>query len=395
MKKATNSIFIVLLLVFFNALNAGIYTFIPLPIGFCSYMLLFLFICFFIAENNFNLKKFIIPFIIAFFWLTILLLWKHKGTFFGLYSWFLGVLICFAFCFIDEKKSYFSLFLLLGLIFSLLFSYFEIFTGFHLPQSRFVVDSISSKTHIGLHVPTFYFTNENDFVAFLVLLFCYVRLQFKKKKVLLDLLILPLVFFIIYIANARLCLLSLMVYYLYFLFMRINKKKRYCLFFLVGAIFIYVFIKIIIPYLINLNNMQSSKSIIIRVNLLILSLKNIFVEKNFLGLGPASFSTIVNDTSRTNTIVDPHNWFMELGVEAGLLFLVIYFLFIVKYFIYEKDKYFCALFIVFLICNSCSSRFSGILWNWFFLAMFVKRFFQIRCHRFNIKKNINKYSNIY
>lgn len=376
MKKQTSYLTFFLLFCLFNALNAGFYSFINIPLGFCSYVLLFFVIFVLVSENNFCFDKFVFPFILAFLWLVFLLLWKNMGTFLGLYSWFLGSLVFFALSFIDIESNLFSRFFFASFIFSLLFSFFEIFTGLHLPSSRFFDNSFSSQIFFGFHIPTFYFTNENDFSAYLIVSFCYVRAIFYKKKILIDIILLPFVIFILFISSARLCLIAITIYYFYRFYMKINKKLRYFLYFLMCIVTLYLFIKLFIPYLIN--NIQSAKSSIIRVNLLIISLKNIFIEKNFLGLGPAAFPSIIGVNAKTHMIVDPHNWFMELGVEVGLIFLILYILFIIKYFMYEKEKLFRAFFVVFLICNFCSSRFSGILWNWFFLAVFMKRYFSLK-----------------
>ena len=367
------------LFILFNALCAGIYSIIPISgFGVVSYIFLFLLLFYLECENGFYLQKSRYSFICTFLWLTILLIWKQKGTISGLYSWFLGGLVFFLFSYIYKSPKKISIFIYITLIIALLFALFEMLTGIHLPLSRFVKGSYNLKSFFGLNIPCFYFTNENDFSAYLILAFCFLRsVRYNEKKI-LDLFILPVLLLILFVAGARLCLIGLFIYYLYFFFMKLERRIR-----LVGSICIsfvslFLFIKVFLPYITNLQNIQSTKSIVIRTNLFLLSLKNIFIEKNYIGLGPASFPTIVDLDAGTGTIIDPHNWFMELGVEAGVFFLILYLLFIVLYFKYEFYKPYKAFFIVFLICNFCSSRFCGILWNWFFLSFFIYRFYFLR-----------------
>ncbi len=379
MRKLSKSNYIIFLLILFNAICAGIYTIIPISgIGFASYMILFLFLLILEIDNNLLIKSFSLPYLFAFCWLFILLIIKHKGTFFGLYSWFLGGLITMSFFYIEDVDEQIFLFIFLTFVSAILFSLFEMFTGFHLPISRFLKDSVSSRSYFGLHIPSFYFTNENDFSAYLVLSFCFLRSFRYKKRILYDIFLLPLLLFVIIIAKARLCILGIFIYYFFFFLFRIDRKKRIICYFLFGFIFSIIFFKLVIPYITNLRNMQSTNSIIIRVNLLLLALNNIFIQKNYFGLGPASFPSIVGLDAGTGTIIDPHNWFMELGVEAGLPFLCLYIFFIIAYVRNEKNNYIKSLFIVFLFCNFCSSRFSGILWNWFYLAFFIKRYYNLK-----------------
>ena len=365
------------LVILFLALCAGMFSFIPL-FGVCTYVLLFLMLFFMFAENQFSVKKYFCIFILAFLWLTALLVIKRLGTFAGLYAWFLGGMIVFSLTLMERfDTDSVWLFLFCSFMISLFFCLIEMCTGFHLPTSRFSKLSLVVKSYFGLYVPSFYFTNENDFCGYFVVAFFLCRLIDHCHRLIYDIFLFPIVFFIIFIAGARLCMIALFVYYFFIIMMHVPKKKRAWLYIVATIIVAFVFLKYALPYISNMRNAGSAKSLIIRVNLLIVSLQNIFVQHNFLGLGPSSFPSIIGSSSMTSDIIDPHNWFMELAIEAGLPFLILYIYFILTYLRHEKCKEYKATFIAFLICNFCSSRFSGILWNWFFLAFFVKRFFLI------------------
>ena len=347
--------------------------------GVCTYALLFFMVFFMFAENQFSVKKYFCIFVFVFLWLFVLLITKHLGTFAGLYAWFLGGMIIYSLTLIESFDTYsIWMFLFCSFLISICFCLIEMYTGFHLPVSRFSKLSLEAKSYFGLYVPSFYFTNENDFCGYLVMVFFLCRLIDRHRRLLYDIFLFPIVLFIIFIAGARLCMVATFVYYYFIIMMNVSKKKRIFVYVVAIIISVLVFFKIVLPYITNMRNIGSARSSIIRVNLLIASLQNIFVQHNFFGLGPFSFPSIIGSSSMTNGIVDPHNWFMELAVEAGLPFLFIYIFFILSYFRHEKCKEYKGVFIVFLICGFCSSRFSGILWNWFFLAFFMKRFFLIR-----------------
>ena len=379
MKKISHSLYLLLLLVLFISLNAGFFSILPISgIGFASYMLFFFILLCLEFENNFVLKKFNIPYFIIFLWLIFLLIIKPTGTINALYSWFLGGLVMCSFNYIKTDQKYFYYFALFSFIFALLFSLFEIISGFHLPLSRYVKLNLSSITTLDLHIPTYYFTNENDFCAFFTLLFCLIRTIKSDKRVVFDIIFLPYLVFCLFISDAKICLGAILFYFMYINFMKLNKLLRFFVFVFVCSFIFFVFIYFIIPSIINLNNLGSKNSIIVRINLMLIALDNIFVKKNFFGLGPGSFPSIIEFNSGTGSIVDPHNFFIEIGVEVGLLFLIIYIIFIIIYILCEQNVLYKALFFVFLFCNFCSSRFTGILWNWFFLAFFLKRLFYIK-----------------
>lgn len=378
MKRQTTDFSILLFTVLFFALNAGFFSLLPIDgIGFCFYMFLLLLVAYLISENYIKFQTFILPYFYGLLWLFVLLIWKNKGTFNCLYSWFLGGVIFFTIAYINFKSKVFLFSLYVVLFLSVLFLYMEMLCGFHLPISRFSKLGISLKVY-GFFVPTFLFTNENDLSSFLVLLFCFLRTLDNRNKLILDLFMFPLVFFILLITQARLCIVAIIFYYLYCISLKLKKKERFALFFVIFVFSLYIFISYIFPYIMQLKNIKSQSSLTIRLNLLIAGLKNIFMENNFLGLGPGAFPSIITKNSNTGTIIDPHCFFIELGVEVGLVFLILYIYFIISFFLNEKEKKMRAFFVVFLICNFCSSRFTGILWNWFFLAFFIRRYFEIK-----------------
>lgn len=378
MKQLSKSFYNYFILLLFFVLNAGFFSIIPISgIGFATYMFLFVNLLFLCFQTGFKIKKYVIIFCFAFIWLFILLLIKKRGTYYGLYSWFLGGLIFFSYNYLDEESKGFKELLVLSLLFALFFSYIEVFSGFHFPSSRFIINKDYSKTWLGVDIPAYYFTNENDFSAMLVTTFFLLRSICKKEKIIYDVIILPLVFIILYLAGARLCMIAVFTYYFYLGLKRISKKKRIVIIGALLIIFLYFVLHKILPRIISLRNDSSTMSSIVRINLLLVALRTIFVEKQLFGLGPAAFPSIITENSGTASVIDPHNWFMELGVEAGLIFLLLYCFFIFHYMKKEQDNTYKAMFLVFLICNFCSSRFSKILWNWFFLSFFIKRFYTI------------------
>ena len=385
-RKPKTSLYFLYLLVLFAALNAGIFGLIPIRgLGTLTYLLFSILLFYITSKNFFYIKKFCIPFCLAFVWLLFLFFVKSSGTLNGLYQWFLGGLVVISFNYLDENDGLLSSFVLFTLVLTLFFSLFEMISGFHISLSRYSQNNMSSQTPLGLHIPTFFFVNENDFCSFLILLFFYSRALYKKKRILFDIVVLPYVVLCLWVANARLCLIALSFYYFYIVISKFNKKARFCLYAISAIIFMCICIERIIPVFLEDYNYGLNKSIRVRLNLILIAMENIFTQKQFLGFGAASFPNIVGVDPRTAGIVDPHNFYIELGVEVGLLFLVFYLIFILFYLKYEKDKLFKGLFLVFLITSFCSSRFSRDLWNWFFLALFLKRFFYL--WRYKKKKN--------
>ena len=374
-------------------MNAGLLGLIPIRgLGSFMYLSLSILLFYVASKTSFKIKKFCIPFCLAFLWLLFLFFVKSSGTLNGIYQWFLGGLVVIGFNYLEENDEFVSVFVLLTLILALCFSLFEMISGFHISWSRYSGNNLSSMTPLGLHIPTFYFVNENDFCSALILLFFYSRAVYRTRRIVFDIVVLPYVVLCLWVANARLCMIALTVYYFYMIVSKFNKKIQLVLYVITATIIILICIEKIIPALLEAYNYNSKKSTIIRLNLILIAIENIFIKKNFFGLGAASFPDIVGMNPKTAGILDPHNFYIELGVEVGLLFLVIYLIFILFYLKTEKNKLFKGLFLVFLITGLCIGRFSRELWNWFFLAFFLKRFFYLkRCNKQNRNcDNLNK-----
>ncbi len=128
---------------------------------------------------------------------------------------------------------------------------------------------------------------------------------------------------------------------------------------------------------------------VIRINLFVASVKNIFLEHNVLGLGPGAFPSIIGINSGTGIIVDPHNFLAEIAVECGLLVLVLFFVLVWKILKRENDRLLKISLYIFFITGFCSSRFASNLWNWFFMTFIVLNSTYYRNYLFKIgEKNV-------
>ena len=380
----SKSLKIITLLLLFLTLNAGLLSSIQ-GLGVFFYAITILLAFYLFTVSSFKLKKYITVCLMIFLWLIFLTLFSNRATFAGLYAYFLGVCILFFISLLNfEKKKdvlfYVNFLVGLSFYFALLFILFEIFTGFHLPISRFIKDNLSSNSNVlGLHIPTYIFTNENDLSAFIIISFFLLR-SFNKKNLYFDITLSPIVFFIIFVSSSRLCLLIFVFYYLFIIVSKLKKLKK--------PIFIFVSIFILLFTIKNFNTIFSSGSLLIRLNLVLLALSNIINEKNIFGYGPSSFPSIVNDSLYTAEIINPHNFFIEIAVEAGVFVLLLYLFFSLSFVMKEKNKYITVSFIVFFVCNLCSSSFVPILWNWFFLGFYLKYYYR---NVFDGEKNYEKY----
>lgn len=206
----------------------------------------------------------------------------------------------------------------------------EILTGFHLPTSRLMdFDNTVGNTRVA----TGPFYNENDFSVFLSICFPFIMQRIFKSSLINKLtsaILLSIMIIIVIINDAKLVLIAMGIQFLILLFvLNISILRKFMI-----TIFSVILIMLVVsnnPQITDsfntikndLNNQGGSTYI--RINLI----KNALYlasESNYLGIGIDNFPLIV----KTNKIVptfgftDPHNWWMELLVEQGIIIFTIF-----------------------------------------------------------------------
>lgn len=174
------------------------------------------------------------------------------------------------------------------------------------------------------------FHNENDFSLFLGFLFPFLIIGILKSKKSFKCLFLILTLFLTYLVyfnNSKLVLIML-VFQVFCFFIFIKWKKfsssvKYLVSFFCVIFLIVTVIGVLIPYTIELVKASFNNSANIRLNL-ILTLKYSMLETHFLGAGIGNFKFVIDPNLYTGGIVNPHNWWVELMVEHGLLIFILY-----------------------------------------------------------------------
>lgn len=230
----------------------------------------------------------------------------------------------------EELKSYISIFTNIGILLIYL-GILELITGYHFPQSNYseeIVLDISRATSV--------FANENDFGLFLVMIFPLILLSKTKKKLsIMKYITILLLLALLYYNDSKSALIAITIQFIFFiLFTKKTAFVKSLLILITSTLIILSINKItdfFAPILIQLNNGYGSAYV--RLNVYkngILALR----DSNYLGVGPGNFETSVIMYYETFGIINPHNWWIELATNYGLLIFSLYLLLIILLMIY-------------------------------------------------------------
>lgn len=219
----------------------------------------------------------------------------------------------------------------------------EILTRHHLSTSRYAVDlkfALMKK-----RVATAFFYNENDLALFLVMIAPFFLVRFLSKShfiKIINVVIYLSIWVIIYVNEARLALISLMLQFIFFVYY--TNRKLLTRMIQISLVFIPVFLGMIFWYI--QNNISSLTKIVdvqekvgsgyVRLNLYLNGLYSTF-QSFMLGVGPGNYEKHMDPSFETEGIVNPHNWWIEILTNYGLWILVLYIIFFV-YLIKELVK---------------------------------------------------------
>ncbi|MBS4206749.1 O-antigen ligase family protein [Bacillus sp. FJAT-50079] len=215
----------------------------------------------------------------------------------------------------------------------------EIFTGFHLGTSRYVIEVM--RTEEIHYIATAFFYNENDLSLFLVMIapFYYLKI-FGERKLYLKIInafVMSLLFYVIIINGSRVAILAIFIQTAALLYIKFKPTfyriiRSSILFLPVFIVFIFLNIDKITPLIAIYNGYGSN---FVRLNLYLNGLYSVY-QSFMLGVGPGNFEKNIFPMFITNGIVNPHNWWIELLTNYGFLVFSGYLLF----FIYHLKKLF-------------------------------------------------------
>lgn len=305
--------------------------------------------------------------------------------------------------------KYIRFFFFFMTILLIIISLWEMINWIHLPTSRFI------KKNVITFIPTGVFSNENDlasaFVCYIPMILFYLK---KSSNVIkkIALIIMLLYFFIVFIvASARLALIaSSLILFVYWCFFTNKKTKLITI--LVVLILLGLFIvefkeyfdlvvllaKDAIVSLTADNESIFTSSIEIRLRLFKIGFR-FLTNSGLIGIGHGNFASYMNLTEMVETggIFDPHNLFLEIGVNDGLLLLIafiyVFFKQLVMYILeYRRNNSETALMYIimgfcFLIAASVSSSISVYYLFWIYLFYFL---FGYREMEYEKKHNYHK-----
>lgn len=305
-----------------------------------------------------NVKFYLVFFVIWFTWILISFFWIEDLSLAIKFSFIYLMMFIFTwtliFCNQDENFLKKTLKILFYISLTALFiGTLEAFTDFRLPVSPYlnlnkysadVAEQISS-------VPTSFFYNPNNYATFLAIILPFIFFAYKyfssnEKKIIFILSTLLIVINII-VTGSRINILSLIFVTFFYLFFFLTRKfsfekvvKYFLLFLVVIPIFFFL-----------LNNNDLLKT---RFESAIYAINNIFSEKESLDKGGSVFTRITitkeilwpssalnyirgfgvgnsrayfEQKNVTGKIVDPHNWWLEVLGEFGLIFFLFYVIF--------------------------------------------------------------------
>ncbi|MCC3356920.1 O-antigen ligase family protein [Bacillus sp. REN16] len=225
-------------------------------------------------------------------------------------------------------------FILIGIV-TIVLSLLELAFDFHLSTSRYVIEA-DTYGGLGLRVATAFFYNENDLSLFLVMITPFFLIQFRKYGI--QLFILGLIFFIMFMNGSRIAILAFLFQILIFLFMLYRTHLVNFLKFLL--IFTPLFIGVVLYFsgdivdkIIEITGIAAHGSTSARINLILTGINSI-LDSFLFGVGAGNFQFHVNGLYDTNGIVNPHNWWLEVSTNYGVDVFVFYLAFLI--FLFRK-----------------------------------------------------------
>lgn len=297
---------------------------------------------------------------------------------------------------LSHNRTFFKYQRLFFLLFTLLFigiSLWEMTSFSHLPSSRF------TKKNIFTYIPTAVFTNENDLGSAFVCYIPFLLLYLKRKlhflvKILLSVALLYFMIVII-ISGARLALIASSIILLgYWLFFTRKKTKIItCISILLVLTAFYYFspthVKITkllieeqIESLSTDNESIYTSSVQIRLRLFKIGYR-FLVESKLLGVGNGNFEAHMNPTEmvETGNIFNPHNLFLEIGVNNGIIILLFFiYIYLKRMILYIREfrrkptplvTHYIFLGFAFIVACSVSSSISSYYLFWMYLFYFL------------------------
>lgn len=344
-----NLLFLLIVSSFFGpaiaSVNVGPFSIFPYRLLFLIVLPLFL-IKYFQKDyitpwSKINVKAIVWFHIIWIIYALISLVWAKsiKAGIIDLIFLVIGISLIFFVTFTFKKvRHYVNLFYIWIFMFLLLliFGLINNLTLYHFPVSRFYGIDTYQKS-----IPTSVFANENDFASFISISFFFALALFNNsKRIAVKIASSGLLLFALYImsltssrANYIAILLGLAFWFLFFTSRRIKRYLIVALLF-VSTVAIIVFpVKIYNGYnsiynlLATLFNTSEGSSVNIRINLIKNSIH--FVSESLgwgIGSGNSEYYMNLFGKYPTHTIVNIHNWWIEIMVNYGIFIFTGYLL---------------------------------------------------------------------
>lgn len=275
------------------------------------------------------------------------------------------------------------------------FGIYETLTGFHLQVSKF-----SDQSAIYLANETKYATGifyaENDFCAFLTC-FCPIMI-YKKRRCLLGVFGIIGTIYINFVNDANICTIAMLVgavFYIVFI-KQYGRRAQRIMRLGVGGMFIIAAIAIwnnidtlsannTLLYVIRIQQLnfgRSQGSLYHRIMMYKDSLQAAF-DTFFIGTGSASFSNYFISHTSVSGLVNPHNLYLEVLVEYGLIIMISFAVGIFKLIIvirkkllrnYDKSTRWrlisgCEMLVIYSIACLAPSSFLGYAWQWILITI--------------------------
>jgi len=231
----------------------------------------------------------------------------------------------------DLKKVFYIWFIIF--LFQQVLAFLEIFYGIHISNSRYYEGIIN--------VPTGFFNNENDFATFLIISLSILLFFINTRNIVFISVILLFTVFIIFETKSRTNIITLFLFLI--LYIKIFNKKM-----LAFLIVILTLVLIVInnePFfnLLEIDKIINSadESISVRYNNIVLSISAVLDSYTF-GIGAGGMENYISKNSFNNSgITAVHNWYFEILGNFGLIIFLGYLIFKVfiiysLYFIMKK-----------------------------------------------------------
>lgn len=208
----------------------------------------------------------------------------------------------------DLKKVFYIWFIIF--LFQQVLAFLEIFYGIHISNSRYYEGIIN--------VPTGFFNNENDFATFLIISLSILLFFINTRNIVFITVILLFTIFVIFETKSRTNIITLFLFLL--LYIKIFNKKI-----LAFLIVILTFIVVVFNYesffsLLEIDKIINfeDESISVRYNNIVLSINAMFDNYTF-GIGSGGMENYILKHSLNNSITAVHNWYFEILGNYGLI----------------------------------------------------------------------------